>query len=48
MKTLISGHFKDHLGRTYFLTLEPAISLANGNYLIQREITLEVTRIDPL
>ena len=45
-KTLISGHFKDNLGRTYFLHFEPAISQSNGSYLIQREIQLEVWRID--
>lgn len=46
MKTLISGHFKDNQGRIYFLTFEPAISQTNGSYLIQREIQLEVWRIN--
>jgi hypothetical protein len=41
-KTLISGQFIDKLGRKYFLALEPAISLGDGHYLIQREHTIEV------
>lgn len=44
-KALISGLYTDRQGRTYNLNLEPAISLGDGRYLIQREITLEVWRV---
>lgn len=45
MKTLITGHYRDAHNRTYNLTLEPAVDLGNGRYLIQREFTIEVWRV---
>ena len=41
-KTLLSGRFIDKHNRVYNLNLEPAISLGDGHYLIQREFTVEV------
>lgn len=46
MKTLITGHFRDQQGRTYYLVLEPAISLENGYYLIWREFLIQVHQIN--
>ena len=44
-KTLISGQFRDRQGNIYNLQFEPAISLGDGEYIIQRQHSIVVYRV---